>query len=332
MSHLNEFLFSSNYYVNERVASCRSLLLANAEDSSVLLGSEESDDGVGAHTEVVGGETSPEASHALLGHRLGEAVSDGLVWKLAIGASLLLLHLRLDVVEGQGADSRGDGSDHGATELDLEGAGIGAHRLGGDVLGRVVRHEHADVERASSHHGGHGTLPERGDTFLADDTREGIDDVLVVATLSLRESRVGLHTHESEIAWVANKGTERTGTERGTSTLQSGKVLTSVPLCLDVLSQVEVDTKTECSINGLSQKSRVESTKQRDVSKSIQISNIGNLPLVESLRSARAIDLLGDGDGRCGATRFGSELDTNLDHVHWLNLFTKRCSQSLQCS
>ena len=54
---------------------------------------------MGAHTEIVGGETSPESSDTLLGDRLGEAVRDAGVGKLAVGASLLLLHLGLDVVE-----------------------------------------------------------------------------------------------------------------------------------------------------------------------------------------------------------------------------------------
>ena len=76
---------------------------------------------MGAHTEIVGGETSPESSDTLLGDRLGEAVRDAGVGHLAVGASLLLLHLGLDVIERQGTASSSNSSDHGATELDLEG-------------------------------------------------------------------------------------------------------------------------------------------------------------------------------------------------------------------
>ena len=73
------------------------------------------------HTEVVGGEAGPEASHALLSDGLGEAVGDAGVGQLAVRSRLLLLHLGLDVVEGERAARGSDGSDHGAAELDLEG-------------------------------------------------------------------------------------------------------------------------------------------------------------------------------------------------------------------
>ena len=104
-----------------------SLLLADAEKLSVLLGSQESDDGVGANSEVVGGETRPEAQCAFFGHGDSEAVNDTGVGQLAIRASLLLLHLGLNVIEGKGADGSSHGGDHGATELDFQGRGVWAH-------------------------------------------------------------------------------------------------------------------------------------------------------------------------------------------------------------
>jgi len=91
---------------------CSVLLLADAEELSVLFGGEESDDGVGAHPEVVGGEAGPEASNTLSCQRLSEAVSNARVGHLSIRACLLLLHLRLDIVEGERADSSGNSSDH----------------------------------------------------------------------------------------------------------------------------------------------------------------------------------------------------------------------------
>lgn len=115
---------------------------------------------MGAHTEVVGGETGPEAFDSLLGNGLGEAIGDAGVGKFTIGALLLLLHLSLDVIKGKGADSGGDGSDHRATELDLEGRGVLAHSTCGDVLGGLVRHQHGHVEGGGSQHSGSGTGPE----------------------------------------------------------------------------------------------------------------------------------------------------------------------------
>ena len=57
-----------------------------------------------AYSEIIGGQTGPEASDTLLGHGLCNAVTDARVGHLACSrVSLLLLHLCLDVVEGEGA-------------------------------------------------------------------------------------------------------------------------------------------------------------------------------------------------------------------------------------
>ena len=45
-----------------------SLVLSNSESFPVLLGSHESDNGVRAYSEVIGGQTGPEASNTLFGH------------------------------------------------------------------------------------------------------------------------------------------------------------------------------------------------------------------------------------------------------------------------
>lgn len=76
------------------------LLLADAEEPSVLLGSQEGDDGVRTNSEVVSWQARPEASNTLLSHRNANAVHDLWVRQLAVWSSLLLLHLRLNIVEG----------------------------------------------------------------------------------------------------------------------------------------------------------------------------------------------------------------------------------------
>ena len=142
------------------------LLLADAEELSVLLGSQESDDGVGTNSEVVGWQAGPEASDTLLGHRNADAIHYLRVRQLAVGSSLLLLHLRLDVVEGKRSDSSGDGGEHAATELDLEGRRTITQSRCCSIFGRVVRDEHAHVESDGSRHSGHSTLPKSSDAFL----------------------------------------------------------------------------------------------------------------------------------------------------------------------
>ena len=236
------------------------LLLADAEELAVLLGGEESDDGVGAHPEVVSGETSPEASHTLSCHRLGEAVSNARVGHLSVRARLLLLHLRLDVVEGERADSSGNSGNHRAAELDLEGRSVRAHGSSGNIFGGLVRNKHRYVQGGGSHHGGNGTLPQRSDTLLSNDASESVNNVLVVTTLSLREGGVGLHPDKSQIARVTNEGTEATGEEGAASALQSAQALASVPVHLNPLSQVKVDTKTQRAVDDLSQQGRVQAT------------------------------------------------------------------------
>ena len=49
-------------------AVASSLLLADAEELSVLLSSQKSDDGVGTDSEVVGWQASPETGQTFLGH------------------------------------------------------------------------------------------------------------------------------------------------------------------------------------------------------------------------------------------------------------------------
>mmetsp|Transcript_637 Transcript_637/g.862 ORF Transcript_637/g.862 Transcript_637/m.862 type:complete len:375 (+) Transcript_637:179-1303(+) len=276
------------------------LLLADAENPSVLLGGEKSDDGVGTHSEVVGGETGPEASDALLGHGFGEAVTDGGVGELAVGASLLLLHLRLDVIEGEGANGSGHGRDHRAAELDLEGRGGGAHRSSGNILGSLVGDKHADVEGRGSHHGGDGTLPEGSDTLLGNDAGEGIEYVLVVSALSLGQGCVGLHAHKRQIARVAHEGTEGASEERAAGALKSGEVLTAVLVHFNPLSKVEVDSETEGTVDDLSEQGGVEST-------------------VELLRATDAVDLLCNGEGGSRAAHLRAKLDAHLDHIHGLD-------------
>jgi hypothetical protein len=263
-----------------------------------LLGSQEGDNGVRSDTEVVGGETSPETGNTLTGNRLLEAVHDGLVRKDNIGTGLLLLDLGLDVVEGEGCARGGDTGEHGGNNLDLELRVLGSG--GGELLSDgIVRDEHGHVESGGSGHGGHSSLPKSSDSFLGGGTLEGIENTVVVSALSLGESRVGLHADEGEIHGVSDEGSETSSSERGTGFLENGGV-TTVVLLLEVLNQVEVDTKSEGTVDNLSQKSSIDS-------------------LVEFLNTTVSVDLLDDRDGRGAASSFSSELETDLNHIHRLD-------------
>ena len=85
--------------------------LANSEHPLVLLGSQQRDDRVGAYTEVVGWQSSPEARGAFLGKCLKEAVRHALVWEHSVHC-LLLLEFGLKIVEWQGDKSDGNGGNH----------------------------------------------------------------------------------------------------------------------------------------------------------------------------------------------------------------------------
>ena len=78
------------------------------------------------HSEIVGWQTGPETGDTFFGKRFTYAVNDARVGKLTIRTSFLLLHLSFNVVEWKGAKSYCDGSNHRATELDLEWGGLGA--------------------------------------------------------------------------------------------------------------------------------------------------------------------------------------------------------------
>ena len=86
--------------------------LSNAKDLSPLLSSKEGDDGVRTHSEIVSWETSPESSDTFSGKRFREAVNDVLVGHDSVRASLLLLHLCLDVVEWERSHGGSDSSNH----------------------------------------------------------------------------------------------------------------------------------------------------------------------------------------------------------------------------
>lgn len=113
-------------------------LLSNAKELSVLLSSQKSNNGVRSHSEVVGWETSPEASDSFLGHGFRDAVHNAGVGELTIRSSLLLLHLSLDVVKGKGTDGSSNSGDHRATELNLEWGSIWAHGGGSHVSSSLV--------------------------------------------------------------------------------------------------------------------------------------------------------------------------------------------------
>ena len=274
--------------------------MANSQHSSVLLGAEESNDGVGSDTEVVGGETGPESGNTLFGGSLADAVEHVRIRHGAIGQSLLFLHFSLDVIEGKGAAGGDHGGDHGGTNLDLEGGGIGASSLGDTLFALFVGHKHTNVKRNGSSHGGDGASPESSHTFVFHNSLESIDDILVVAALLNGEGSVSLHANKSEIAGVSNERSKGASNEGAVGLLTGAQVL-DVVILLQFLGQVEVDSKTEGSVDGLSEEGGVKTA-------------------VELLGATGLVDLLGNGDGGSGATALGSELDSNLDHIDGLNL------------
>lgn len=253
---------------------------------------------MGSDTEVVSRETSPETGNTLTSNRFLEAVHDVLVRKDTIGAGFLFLNLGLDVVEREGCDRSSDTREHGRDNLDLEGRVI---RSGGSQLlsDGIVRDEHGHVESRGSGHGGRDSLPKSSDSFLGGSTLNGIENSSIVSAFSDRESSVGLHTDEGEIHGVTDEGSETSSGERSSGFL-ADRGVTTVVLLLEVLNQVEVDTKTKGSVDNLSQQSSIDS-------------------LVEFFNTTILEDLFGDTDGRSATSRFSSELETDLDHVHRLN-------------
>lgn len=210
------------------------------------------------------------------------------------------MHLRLDVVKRQRADRRSYRCNHRAAELDLEGRSVRAHSCSCHILGCFVGDQHRHVQGDSSCHGRDGTLPESRDSLFRDDTLEGIKHILVVAALFRRQNCISLHSDESKIAGIAAEGTEGAGDEGGSGTLQRAQVLPTVLVHLDPLGKIKIDTETECSVNDLSEQGRVDAA-------------------VEFLGAALGIELLGNVNGRGGATALRSKLDLHFDHVDGLN-------------
>ena len=79
----------------------QSSFFTNTEYFLVLLQSKQGDDGVRADTEVIGWETGPETCDAFSCHRNLETGSHIFVRYDALSICLLLLHLGLNVVEGE---------------------------------------------------------------------------------------------------------------------------------------------------------------------------------------------------------------------------------------
>ena len=84
-----------------------------------LLGGEKSDDDMRCQSEVVSREAGPEACDTLFLKSLSDAVTDAAVGHFTVGARFLLLHLGLDIIKRKCAYDDHNGSDHGATNLNL---------------------------------------------------------------------------------------------------------------------------------------------------------------------------------------------------------------------
>lgn len=177
-----------------------------------MLGGKQGDDGMRTYTNVVGRKASPEAGNTFFGQGLCNAVRNTFVWENTFSIRLLFLHLGLDVIERQRSASSAYSRYHGGRKLNLARL-IGTIEGGKTLLNFLIGHKHSNVERRSSHHGGNGTSPEASDTLFSKSAAKGIKNVLVVTSLSLGQSSIGLHTYESEIARVSNERTETTGSQ-----------------------------------------------------------------------------------------------------------------------
>ena len=259
IGHVTTFLIFTFIYVIRKVVVCClpllicSLGLANTEQSSELFSREQSDNGVGTDSEVVCWETGPKSSDSFSFDRFCEAVWYSAVGKFSVWARLLFLNLRLDVVEWEGSHGSCDSCEHRGAHLDLEWTGGFAHRGGRNFLGRVVGHKHGDIQSCGSEHGWNGSLPERSDALVLDDSCESVSNVLVVSALFDGQGAVGLHTHKCQVAWVSDKGAEGTSGHCACSFLEGREVAAIIRL-FAVLAQVEVDTETGGTVNRLSQK------------------------------------------------------------------------------
>ena len=95
------------------------LVGADLEYLPPLLGGKKSDDDVRCQPEVVGREAGPETGYALFLKGLSDTVTDTAIGHLSVGARFLLLHLGLDIIKRKCAYDDHNGSDHGATNLNL---------------------------------------------------------------------------------------------------------------------------------------------------------------------------------------------------------------------
>lgn len=252
--------------------------------------------------DIVGTESTVESKRTLLLGDLGEAVEHSSVGELAIRTLGLLLQSSLDEVEGQaeeGSEETGNGA---------SGEGLGS---GGQIgvglelgLGFAEEGELTEVESHGSDDSGGGTGPESTDTFALGNGSKGIDNGLVVLSLSEGLKTVTLHSDESQVGGVANHGSDTSGSETSTCSL-SETDLSSFGLgsrCESSHEGIE-DAQAGSGVNSLAEKT-------------------GGQTSVQVQKPSAGDNLSSDSDGTglgASCSSLAGELDADLDHVDGLN-------------
>mmetsp|Transcript_89534 Transcript_89534/g.278634 ORF Transcript_89534/g.278634 Transcript_89534/m.278634 type:complete len:245 (+) Transcript_89534:237-971(+) len=188
----------------------------------VVLG-DERQHGVGGDADIECGEAGVEAQRPAFRHDLHRAIHGALVLELPRdGVGLLLLHLRLDKVEGQGEEGGEETCDGGGAK-DLGRAGD-AH-AGQGVLAGGVEGQHAEVQRHGPRRRGPGSGHETHGPLLLHDEGHGAGDVGVARALRGRQHAVRLHADEREVRGVAHEGREAPRAQGGHRVLPEAQLL-----------------------------------------------------------------------------------------------------------
>lgn len=252
--------------------------------------------------DIVGAESTVESQGTLLLGDLGEAVEHTAVGELAIGTLGLLLQPSLDEVEGQaeeGGEETGDGA--GSEGLGSSGQiGVGLE-LG---LGLAEEGELTEVESHGSDDSGGGTGPESTDTFALGNRGKGIDNGLVVLSLSQGLETVTLHSDKGQVGRVANHGSNTSSSETGGCSLgEADSSSFSLGSLLERSHEGVEDAQAGSGVDGLSEKTSGQT--------SVQVQN-----------TSTSNDLSSDSDGAGLGARGSSlagELDADLDHIDGLD-------------
>lgn len=269
---------------------------------------QQSNHSVRSDSEVESGETDPELEDSFSLDGLHGAVQESRVRELSIGTSLHLLELGLKVIRGETHDGSDDTSDGGGSQSGGEGV-LGSGDFVESVLDLIIGGEGSDVDGDSSDDGGGRSSPESEDTLFSDNSCEGIEEVLVVSSLSRGEMAIRLESDENEIGGVSDEGSQESGNDGRVGLFPESEIGGGV-LSLDVVTDGLVDTESSGGVGGLSDKGGVES-------------------LVKSSNSLLSLDVVGDVEGGkvgLGASSLSGgsgslrlDLDSDLDSVDGLD-------------